>query len=105
MDEKAIPHYDLDEVKRRVSAGRYSLTGRVTRHLRANRWDLGFPGRCVEQLDPTSFHKSQEHRERPGQWLDIYRPWVSGARMYVKFTVESEGNVLILSLCRDGEVH
>jgi hypothetical protein len=53
----------------------------------------------------SDFHKSQQHLDRPEQWLDIYRPWIDGVRMYVKFTVDADGDVIIMSLCRDGEAH
>jgi hypothetical protein len=105
VDEKQAPHYDLDEIKRRVENGHADVTNRVNRHVRAKHGDDGLPGRCIAMTQLSDFHKSQRHRDRPEQWLDIYRPWLDGVRMYLKFTVDADGDVVIMSLCRDGEAH
>jgi hypothetical protein len=105
VDEKQVPHCDLAVIKRLMGNGQADVTNRVNRHLRVQQWDDCFPCRCIGMTRLSDFHKSQRHRDRPEQWLDIYRPWVDGVRMYVKFTVDADGDVIIMSLCRDGEAH
>ncbi len=105
MEEKQVPHYELAAIKRLVTCGQFGRTTRVARHVRSRGWGDQDITRCFEQMLASDFHKTQRHRERPGQWLDIYRPWIDGVRMYVKFTVDTDGSVVILSLCRDGTAH
>jgi motility quorum-sensing regulator/GCU-specific mRNA interferase toxin len=105
VDEKRVPHYDLDEIKQLVAGGDYSLTTRVARHVRSKGWGSDFPVRCIGMLEIRDLHKSQRHLVDPSRWLDIYRPRIEGVRMYVKFTVEADGDVLVLSLCLDREAH
>ncbi len=104
--ERRVPAYDLEEVVRAFRSGRYVLTGRVRRHLRRKRWNRSELERCMLGLEPTDFHKSQEHLGRPGVWLDIYRPLVGETRRYVKFVRDDAGDgYLVLSFCEDGEAH
>jgi hypothetical protein len=34
---------------------------------------------------------------------DSYRPWLGGRRLYIKFTVDEDGDLYVLSFCPDGE--
>jgi predicted transcriptional regulator len=104
--EKASPHYDLETVRRAFRCGRAEVTSRVARHMRSH--GMGRPTlfACVDALGPRDFHKSQVHITREGVWLDIYRPWVTGDRMYLKITEHEDGvSMLVLTYCRDGEAH
>jgi hypothetical protein len=105
VSEKPAAHYDLDEIKRRVAGGHYALTRRANRHATSKGWTREYVAECFALLDEGDLHKSLQHRDRPGQWLDIYRPRIGGRRMYVKFTVTAAGNVLVMSFCMDGEAH
>lgn len=105
MDEKPTPHYDIGEVNRLMREGKYSLTTRVRRHTRARRWDRVMIQGCVGSLHLADFHKSQRHHADPDRWLDIYRPSMASRRMYVKLTFDPNGELVILSFCRDGEAH
>ncbi len=104
--ERQEPRYDLGDVVWTFQAKRYELSGRVRRHMRRKGWSYADLERCVLGLESTDFHKSQEHRGRPGVWLDIYRPWICGTRRYVKFVRDDTGDgYLVLSFCEDGEAH
>jgi hypothetical protein len=104
--EKATPHYDLDTVRRAFRCGRVEVTSRVTRHMRSHGRARATLLACVDSLCPQDFHKSQAHSTREGVWLDIYRPWVAGDRMYLKITEHEDGvTMLVLTYCRDGEAH
>ncbi len=105
-DEKWEPHYDLDRVKCAFRSGNYVTPNRVRRYLhrRPRLESCVLP--CIESLTLADFHKSQPHRAMPGQWMDVYRPWCCGYRLYVKFTVADDGREpVLLSFCRDGEAH
>jgi hypothetical protein len=104
--EKATPHYDFEAVRRAFREGRVEVTSRVTRHMRSHGRARPTLLACVDALCPRDFHKSQTHTTREGVWLDIYRPWVAGDRMYLKITEYEDGvTMLVLTYCRDGEAH
>ncbi len=105
-DEKVEPHYDLERVKRAFRDDDFVTPQRVKRYLTARGWSHGTICEVVARLKPADLHKSQAHRERPGVWLDIYRPSTEHGRLYVKFTMHEDGRrFVVLSFCRDGEVH
>jgi hypothetical protein len=104
--EKAAPHYDLETVRRAFREGDYMLPVRVRRHMRSLRWGPVTLVSCVAMLEPRDFHKSQQHRTRSESWLDIYRPFHSGERLYLKFTEHEDGQrLLVLAFCIDGTAH
>jgi hypothetical protein len=104
--ERRVPAYCLSDVRQVASKGQYHLTGRVRRYIRRQGWTEGDVEACLCALVPGDFHKSQEHLDLPGVWLDIYRPRFRGERMYVKFVIECEaGANQVLSFCRDGQLH
>jgi hypothetical protein len=106
MRECGGPAYELGFVRGQMARGRYVLPARVKRHVRARGWDEAFVIECMLVLDASTYHKSIAHHERPGIWLDVYRPCVRGRRMYVKFTLFEDGErLLILSLCVDASAH
>jgi hypothetical protein len=104
--ERAVPHYDLEAVRSAFRGRKIVLPARVERHMVRRGMSRGDLVSCVAALRPQDFHKSQAHTRREGVWLDIYRPWVAGDRMYLKFTEHEDGeHLLVLSFCRDGEAH
>jgi hypothetical protein len=104
--ERREPAYELLDVRRAFSEGRFQVTGRVLEHLERRGWSRGTVGACVASLMPTDFHKSQRHLTRPGAWLDIYKPVVRGERLYVKFVLQEDGGrYRVLSFCGDAEEH
>jgi hypothetical protein len=104
--EKNTAHYPLDLVFRIASGGDVRLTQRVEFHMARRGWYESDVTQCLQQLVPSDFLKSQAHRARNGIWLDIYKPWFGGERLYVKFTMHEDGtSLLVLSYCGDGEEH
>lgn len=73
--------------------------------MSAQNWGDAHVQRVIQSLEADDLHKSQAHRDFQGQWLDIYRPWIDAQRMYVKLTMGPNETVLIMSFCRDREVH
>lgn len=105
-DERRLPAYSLAKVRDAFAEDRFEITRRVSRYLRRRGWDRSFLVACMVHLDPADFHKAQEHRDRPGVWLDIYRPRLPSGRLYVKFAVDPERDrFIVLSFCADGEAH
>jgi len=104
--EKQVSHYDLEQVRRAFRDGDFVVTARVRSHLTDVGWNLDTVRTTACGLRECDLHKSQAHRERPGVWLDIYRPWHAGERLYVKLTPRQRGSgFVVLSFCRDGENH
>jgi len=104
--ERECPAYDLETVRHTFAAGRFEITRRVRHYLYRKRWDPECVSECVMSLGREHFHKSQEHRDRPGVWLDIYRPYCRGERLYVKFVLHEDGaTFIVLTFCVDGEQH
>lgn len=99
------PHFSPIQVREAIRVG-VVVPGRVRRHLARHGWDKRHVCRRIEGLSARDFHKSQIHRDRPDVWLDIYRPYVDGVRIYIKFTIAEDGEqLLLLSFCLDGERH
>lgn len=104
--ERRCPAYDLAGVQRAFAEGRFQVTVRVLEHLGRRGWSRRTIGCCVGSLTPADFHKSQQHLTRPGAWLDIYRPVFRGEKLYVKYTLQEDGErYRVLSFCSDGEEH
>ncbi|MDF1543270.1 MAG: type II toxin-antitoxin system MqsR family toxin [Anaerosomatales bacterium] len=104
--ERQYPAYDLSMVRTAFATGRFEITRRVRRHLYRKGWDPERISECVLSLGREDFHKSQEHRDRRGVWLDIYRAQWCGERHYVKFVLsEDTESFIVLTFCVDGEQH
>lgn len=104
--ERGYPAYPLDEVREAFDSRRFKVTMRVQRHLKRRGWDVETVQRCACGLTPDDFCKSQAHRDRPGVWLDIYKPLFGSERLYVKFLKMEQGDVFrVMSFCGDGEPH
>jgi hypothetical protein len=104
--ESGVPAFDLAEVQRAFRSGRFRVTGRVERHLYGAGLSKRIIRDCVSAMGAGSFHKSQELRDSACSWADIYRPYWSGDRWYVKFALDERGGGFrVLTFCRDGEDH
>ena len=88
-----------------VHEGRYAVTARVQRYLVAKSWDTEYVGECLCALRAGDLYKSVEDECRPGGRLDVYRPCIGGLRLYIKFTIGEDGDLYVLTFCRNGESH
>lgn len=105
-EERDLPAYDLDDVRRAFEEGRFRVTHRVVEYLVGAGLGADTVQACVCALRPRAFHKSQRSRTGDCSWLDIYRPWWRGCRWYVKFVRDDRGDgYRVLTICRDGEKH
>lgn len=104
--EKWLSHYDLELVRQAFRDGDFAMTNRVRRYFRRNPDLRASMLACIEGLSTSDFHKRQQHMTVPTRWLDVYRPWWHGCRLYVKLTErDNQPGFVALSFCRDGEAH
>lgn len=99
--EKRRPHYSLTLVQH--LAADKALT-RFTRVALEGAADLGFDTKTmravVMRLSREDFFKSMTTHDDPTIWQDVYRPTVDGVNLYVKLTVYSAENLLVVSFKR-----
>jgi motility quorum-sensing regulator/GCU-specific mRNA interferase toxin len=51
----------------------------------------------IAGLTASDFDKSMPSDRDPAIWQDVYKPVVAGCELYVKFTMDSQGQVLLIS--------
>jgi motility quorum-sensing regulator/GCU-specific mRNA interferase toxin len=51
----------------------------------------------VSALAPGDFEKSMTSIVDSRNWQDVYKPTVRGRRLYVKFTLDAQGQFLLIS--------
>jgi len=51
----------------------------------------------IQGLSPHDFDKSMTSMADHRVWQDVYRPHVKGRELYVKFTLDSQGALLLIS--------
>ena len=105
MVRRSSRRYSLGMIRALVLDGRYALTHRTQRYMAAQSWDCELLAACLCDLRTSDLHKSVPDTLRPGSRLDSYRPWWRGRRLYIKFTLDEDGDLYVLSFCRDGENH
>lgn len=101
------PTYDFHEAKRLVKQRRFRLLGKAARFIK-NRYD-GNPADVVvdvfSSLTSQDFQKTMELDTIPDVYADVYRPTYDGIEWYVKFYIENEVCVVVLSCNWDGCLH
>lgn len=96
--EKRKPHYSLDEIKA-AFADPDSLNRTVTAADGAD--DLGMEDSdvvaVIQALHRADFDKSMTSREDHTVWQDVYKPTVAKRIIYVKFTLDGQKELLLIS--------
>ena len=105
MVKRSTKRQSLEEVRSLVRRDCFVLTRRAQRHLGTQSWDRETVALVLCSLRRSDLHKSVLDSRRPGSHLDVYRPWFDGQRLYIKFTTDEDGDLYVLSFCRDGENH
>jgi motility quorum-sensing regulator/GCU-specific mRNA interferase toxin len=63
--------------------------------------DLGMDEQAVVDviggLTTRDFDKSMPSEVNPAIWQDVYKPVIEGRELYVKFTLDSQGQLLLIS--------
>jgi hypothetical protein len=105
MARRSARHYSLGVVRRLVRERRYSVTRRAQRYIAGQSWDSHRVAECLCNLKASDLHKSVPDPLRPGFRLDAYRLQMGSQRLYIKFTIDEDGDLYVLSFCRDGQNH
>ncbi len=87
--------YELSEIRRLVSQGRYTITRAAQEGADALNIQSAGIVECVGQLTPADFYKTMPAQKAPGLWQDVYRPRYRGNRLYVKLQISRAGNVVV----------
>ena len=96
----------LEEIKTAFAAGDYLITGSVRKVLARNSWDESDVKACVSALTKADFYKSKPATNRPGEWVDVYKPVYGEIPMYLKYTIDEDGRTIVmLSFYEDSQIH
>jgi motility quorum-sensing regulator/GCU-specific mRNA interferase toxin len=92
------PHYPLNTVK-----AAFADATRMNRTMTAASGadDLGLDEQAVVEviacLTARDFDKSMPSEINPAIWQDVYKPVAGGRDLYVKFTLDARGELLLIS--------
>lgn len=96
MAEKKKPTYDLESIKSEFSTVK---TLRMTRTARDGAFALGLSLQdvvdVIASMTRQQFYKSMTSYNDHKTWQDVYHVPVAGVPVYVKFTTDDEGKLLI----------
>ena len=96
--EKRRPHHDLARIKVAFSSkDRLNRTVTAMRGAEALSMDEQGVVDIVSGLAPRDFEKSMTSLTDARNWQDVYRPTVDGRALYVKFTLDAQGQYLLIS--------
>ena len=92
------PHYSLTTIK-----AAFADMSRINRTMTAaaGAEELGMDEQAVVDvvgaLTVDDFDKSMRSDVDPAIWQDVYKPIIEGRELYVKFTLDSRGELLLIS--------
>jgi motility quorum-sensing regulator/GCU-specific mRNA interferase toxin len=99
--EKRRPHFPLNLVQQLANDPAHT---RFTRVALDGAAELGFDTAMIRTvvmgLRREDFYKSMTTYADTAIWQDVYRPTVNGVPLYVKLTVYTEENLLVVSFKR-----
>jgi hypothetical protein len=97
------PKYLLEEVKRLIAEGRYTVTLTAQKSAHTLGFSKTLVAAVVSSLDRGDFDKTTTENLNHKVWQDVYRKTVNGLSLYIKLKVTRiEGKqVLIVSFKRD----
>lgn len=96
--KKGRPTYPLTAVK-----AAFADAARINRTMTAliGAEDLGIDEYMIvdiiRNLSAKDFDKTMPSEVNPAIWQDVYKPIVDGQELYVKFTLDSRGQLLLIS--------
>jgi motility quorum-sensing regulator / GCU-specific mRNA interferase toxin len=98
MIRRRQPHHRLGTIKA-AFAGVSRLNRTMTAADGAD--DLGMDEQTVvdviASLTAADFDKSMPSEVNPAIWQDVYKPVIDGRELYVKFTLDAQGELLLIS--------
>jgi motility quorum-sensing regulator/GCU-specific mRNA interferase toxin len=98
MARRRSPHYPLKTIK-----AEFADVTRMNRTMTAadGAEQLGLDEQAVvdviASLTARDFDKSMASEIDPTIWQDVYKPVISGRELYVKFTLDGRGALLLIS--------
>ncbi len=97
MNEKKNPTYDLDAIK---AAFDETAKLRMTATAIQGQYDLEFNDQdvvdAIQALNSSDFYKSMAPvHVNFLSWQDVYKPTFNGIELYIKFQVDSRGEMII----------
>jgi len=98
MARRRRPHHALGTIK-----SAFADASRLNRTMTATDGadDLGMDEQAVVDgvagLTAADFDKSMPSEVNPAVWQDVYRPVIGGRELYVKFTLDARGELLLIS--------
>ena len=97
-----MPYYNLELVKRLISAGHYRITVAALQSANAMGFDDADLCDCVLiWLSVSHFYKSMPAEKIPGLWQDVYRLAYQDTRVYLKLQIGFAGQSVIISFKED----
>lgn len=94
--EKKKPHYDLNQVKLLVNAGRIAFSNAALSGASALGLDESAIVKIVASLQIKDFYVSKMANSQAKVWLDLYRPITTMGQIYLKLKVT--GDVFVVAL-------
>jgi motility quorum-sensing regulator/GCU-specific mRNA interferase toxin len=98
MKRRRQPHYKLNAIK-----AAFPEPARINRTMAAANGaeDMDMDEQAVvdiiTSLSPRDFDKSMPSDLDPSVWQDVYKPVVKGRELYMKFTLDARGELLLIS--------
>jgi motility quorum-sensing regulator / GCU-specific mRNA interferase toxin len=96
MARRRQAHYPLKTIK-----AAFTEATRLNRTMTAadGAEELGMDEQAVvvAGLTGRDFDKSMRSEVNPAIWQDVYKPTIDGRELYVKFTLDSQGELLLIS--------
>jgi motility quorum-sensing regulator/GCU-specific mRNA interferase toxin len=103
MKRRQKPHYPLKIIKA-AFADVTCMNRTMTAAEGAE--DLGMDeqtvGDVIASLTARDFDKSMPSDINPAIWQDVYKPVIEGRELYVKFTLDMQGKLLLISFKENG---
>ncbi len=96
--EKRKPHYDLAEIKA-AFADAASLNRTYSSRQGADDLDMDDAAvvAVIQGLSASDFDKSMTSIADHRVWQDVYRPRVAGTELYIRFTVDAQKALFLIS--------
>ena len=98
MRRRSQPRYPLRTVKAAFAdVTRMNRTMTATDGAEALGMDEQAVVDVIARLAARDFDKSMPSELNPAMWQDVYKPVVTGRELYVKFTLDARGEMLLIS--------
>jgi hypothetical protein len=100
--KKPTAHYDLSYIRQLIDEQKVLIRQNAEDSALDNfGWGIDDIKAAIKKLKPKHYHKSEDHRERPGTILDYYKAHgIKTEDIYTHFYIDSDGFLIISSFKR-----